>query len=549
MPVLMQSQNGGSTTKSTVAITATSAEAANKVIEVTSPQVITTAVTWPSDRELKFRKGGYVTFTGGGSLTGLKEVRPENFGADPTGATSSTVAFTKMFASGATIFKGTPGATYKLKDVPLPANYTGFEFDGNWSTIVPDAGAVTCFHGDFTTDVRYLKMHRFILAGSVPDFIKIESSGTDGYFAYVTVADIKVESGTGTSIVKFVTGTAAQPEVLIVRGINTKSTDPLASYDHAVHLTGIAAFGSCDFGDIIFFAPTNTAVIKADVAVLLSKFNWIFGVGTILDMFSCQTSELGRLESETIFNNAVVLTGEYLNCKIDTLANYTSRGNTGDKLIDGTLINCHLSNLFHYRTGGLGAGGDSVILSADSTDNTFTDLQDAINSDSAAWYAVTDSGFRNKFQGGKNGPYFYNQAGAVQKTVTSGAATIVATIPAGELGYYDSVSIEISGRAKGAGVHAFAFYLEEFGQVIANFPAVNTDSEFRVKADISFLAGTTLSGSAVGSVDGLAVSAGPFETARSYAQALSLSERVVTLDPGCSVVYNTIRIQINRARV
>lgn len=53
--------------------------AAGRTVVVTSPQVVTTAIAWPTDRALKF-EGGYVTFTGSGALTGLKEARPEWFG-------------------------------------------------------------------------------------------------------------------------------------------------------------------------------------------------------------------------------------------------------------------------------------------------------------------------------------------------------------------------------------------------------------------------------------------------------------------------------------
>lgn len=80
MAVLILSPNGTYKPRASLAAMATAPYAAGKTIVVTSPQVVTTAIAWPSDRELRFEKGGYVTFTGDGALTGLKEARPEWFG-------------------------------------------------------------------------------------------------------------------------------------------------------------------------------------------------------------------------------------------------------------------------------------------------------------------------------------------------------------------------------------------------------------------------------------------------------------------------------------
>lgn len=70
----------------------TSSDAEGATVRVTAPIVVTSAITWPTDRELSFAPGAYVTFTGSGSLTGLKESRPEWFGADNTGTTDCTTA-------------------------------------------------------------------------------------------------------------------------------------------------------------------------------------------------------------------------------------------------------------------------------------------------------------------------------------------------------------------------------------------------------------------------------------------------------------------------
>ncbi len=65
----------------TLAEAATAADAAGKTVVVTSPHVVTTAIAWPADRELRFEKGGYIDPSSTGTITNLKEVRPEQFGS------------------------------------------------------------------------------------------------------------------------------------------------------------------------------------------------------------------------------------------------------------------------------------------------------------------------------------------------------------------------------------------------------------------------------------------------------------------------------------
>jgi len=91
--VLVLSPNGTFTTKTSLASAATAADVVGKTVVITSPQIVTTAIAWPADRSLEFKEGGYVTFTGSGTLTGLKEARPEYFGVNTTpGTTDMTTA-------------------------------------------------------------------------------------------------------------------------------------------------------------------------------------------------------------------------------------------------------------------------------------------------------------------------------------------------------------------------------------------------------------------------------------------------------------------------
>lgn len=85
MGVLILSPNGIHTTKATLAAAALAADVAGKTVVVTSPQTITTAITWPADRAIEFKKGGYLTLSGGGSFILAANVhnpvtRPEWFG-------------------------------------------------------------------------------------------------------------------------------------------------------------------------------------------------------------------------------------------------------------------------------------------------------------------------------------------------------------------------------------------------------------------------------------------------------------------------------------
>jgi hypothetical protein len=89
--VLVLSPNGVYTTKLTLAAAATATDVAGKTVVVTSPQLVTTPIAWPADRQLKFEKGGYVTLSGSGTLTGLGDVRLEEFGAKFDGSDESIV--------------------------------------------------------------------------------------------------------------------------------------------------------------------------------------------------------------------------------------------------------------------------------------------------------------------------------------------------------------------------------------------------------------------------------------------------------------------------
>lgn len=91
--VLILSPDGACATKPSLESAMVDADASGKTVVVTSPQIVSTRLAWPENKELKFSKGGYLTFSGTGSLSGLKESTPEMFGSNTNpGTTDMTVA-------------------------------------------------------------------------------------------------------------------------------------------------------------------------------------------------------------------------------------------------------------------------------------------------------------------------------------------------------------------------------------------------------------------------------------------------------------------------
>jgi len=161
MSILIVSPQGVVGKKASLAIAATAADAVGQTVVVASPQVITTAIVWPTDRELKFERGGSVTFTGAGALTNLKEVTPQNFGAVGLNFADDTVAFEKAIAAitrpnGSTYARGTlliPPGQYKVTRVLNIPYGTSVKGSGAMNTIILVDGAGTTDGFSITGDV------------------------------------------------------------------------------------------------------------------------------------------------------------------------------------------------------------------------------------------------------------------------------------------------------------------------------------------------------------------------------------------------------------
>ncbi len=74
-------------------------------IHVSSHQVVSTAIAWPTDRRLVVEPNGYITFSGVGALTGISTVYPEWFGDKSTQAAM-------LAAMG--VLKSNNGGTYHM---------------------------------------------------------------------------------------------------------------------------------------------------------------------------------------------------------------------------------------------------------------------------------------------------------------------------------------------------------------------------------------------------------------------------------------------------
>ena len=74
-------------------------------VHISSHYVVSTAITVPQSSSWVFDKGGYITFSGSGSLTGLQESRPDYFGLV---ASDMTTPLTRAFAA------VSPGGTVNL---------------------------------------------------------------------------------------------------------------------------------------------------------------------------------------------------------------------------------------------------------------------------------------------------------------------------------------------------------------------------------------------------------------------------------------------------
>ena len=132
--ILVFNQDGTYATKADLSAAVTAADAEGKTVVVTSPQTVSDNLVWPTYMTIEVRKGAIITiatgkalvfngalsagnyqiFSGFGAVSGLKESRPEWFGAKSDGTTDDTAALQKAFNSSQKVTLSK--CTYKITD-------------------------------------------------------------------------------------------------------------------------------------------------------------------------------------------------------------------------------------------------------------------------------------------------------------------------------------------------------------------------------------------------------------------------------------------------
>ena len=144
--------------------------------------------------------GGGFTQSGTGAVKRTVEnklkdtVSVKDFGAVGDGVTDDTAAFNAMFATGSKSFQLVAGEQYLIGDVTLPAG-SNWDINGNGSTLIPKAGATTCFTKTYTTPIFNTAIRNLNILGSVTDVIKFTLTGS-GLFIGCEVSGITATSGT-----------------------------------------------------------------------------------------------------------------------------------------------------------------------------------------------------------------------------------------------------------------------------------------------------------------------------------------------------------------
>lgn len=108
------------------AITAIGSTPATLIIA--SHIVLTTAVVIPSTMELMFINGAYVTFTGSGSLTGLRESRPEWFGATGDNVSDDYISLSRAISASRNLIL--TKTYYSSGKLVFPCDQLGFTVSG-----------------------------------------------------------------------------------------------------------------------------------------------------------------------------------------------------------------------------------------------------------------------------------------------------------------------------------------------------------------------------------------------------------------------------------
>jgi hypothetical protein len=333
-----------------------------------------------------------------GSVTTNVEVKlseyvsVKDFGAVGDGVTDDTAAFNAMFATGSNSFELIAGEQYLIGDVVLPIG-SGWQLNGNWATLIPKAGAVTCLTGTYTSQTFNTSICNLNIAGNVTDVIKFVTTG-NGVLLNCEINGITAVTGTCTTLVTLDSTSTSQGETLKVKNVSILG----ANYDYVVYLFGgTSNYGSCEFQNIFHNGNVGIATIYAVDGLFLALFDLIYhtrgsgvlvGTGEIIG-----SSKFNRMETEAVEHGTKLYNGSFENCSFDVSAVYNQLLSAPftEQIASGVFKNCTFANNFVFQT-----SGTTMTLAAGSTRNTVTDLQVG-SIDYVQYTTIADSGTFNNF--------------------------------------------------------------------------------------------------------------------------------------------------------
>jgi hypothetical protein len=257
------------------------------------------------------------------------------------------------------------GQSYLFEDAVLP-DVSDFTFDGNWATVIPGAGAATCFKATLTAARYHWDIQNFRISGNVTDFIYI-----DGLLLNLHIANLYTSSGDGNSLVKLNNDGVGQGESIHIENINCING---ALWDHVVHFSGSGSCpGSVKINNIFHNSDAGpVSTIYTEGTLLNGNFDIIYhtrGYGFQGTFLHCK---FNKTETEAVVNDTVMFYGTFLNCDFDISEIYNQLGPTGNLIFDGVAKNCHFKNNFSYSRGST----KTIVFDAGSIANIVYDYED-----------------------------------------------------------------------------------------------------------------------------------------------------------------------------
>jgi hypothetical protein len=276
-----------------------------------------------------------------------------------------------MFAEGSNCYNLVAGEQYLIGDVVLPTG-SGWELNGNWATLIPKAGALTCLTGTYTAQTFNTAIRNLNISGNVADVIKFVTTG-NGLLLNCEINGITALSGTCTTLVTLNSTSTGQGEAFKVKNVTIFG----ANYNYVVYLYGgTSSYGSCEFQTIFHNHEVGVATIFAADGLFLASFDLIYhtrGSGVKVGAGKAIShSKFTRMETEAVEHGTKLYDGNFNNSSFDvsTVYNQLLTAPFTEQIASGVFTNCNLSNNFVFQT-----SGTTMTFAAGSTRNTVTDLQ------------------------------------------------------------------------------------------------------------------------------------------------------------------------------